>query len=261
VPRTRKLAHLTWPEVAEAANARGGVIVPVGAVEQHGLHLPLITDALLATDLAYAVADATDMLVAPTLSYGYRSRPLSGGGQGFPGTTSLSATTLMAVLEDVLREYVRHGFERLVVLNWHYENRHFLYEAAYRALLPHETATARIMVLERSFEELSPTTMALLFPDGFPGWATEHAAIFETSLMQHLHPELVLEDRIVDDGAERSPWWDVVPTPEDFVPETGGLWKATQASPEKGAAAWQEIVAQTSSAIAQELGVPAFRRP
>jgi creatinine amidohydrolase len=221
----------------------------------------LITDALLATDLAYAVADATDMLVAPTLSYGYRSRPLSGGGQGFPGTTSLSATTLMAVLEDVLREYVRHGFERLVVLNWHYENRHFLYEAAYRALLPHETATARIMVLERSFEELSPTTMALLFPDGFPGWATEHAAIFETSLMQHLHPELVLEDRIVDDGAERSPWWDVVPTPEDFVPETGGLWKATQASPEKGAAAWQEIVAQTSSAIAQELGVPAFRRP
>jgi len=201
------------------------------------------------------------MLVAPTLSYGYRSRPLSGGGQGFPGTTSLSATTLMAVLEDVLREYVRHGFERLVVLNWHYENRHFLYEAAYRALLPHETATARIMVLERSFEELSPTTMALLFPDGFPGWATEHAAIFETSLMQHLHPELVLEDRIVDDGAERSPWWDVVPTPEDFVPETGGLWKATQASPEKGAAAWQEIVAQTSSAIAQELGVPAFRRP
>jgi creatinine amidohydrolase len=261
VPRTRKLAHLTWPEVAEAANARGGVIVPVGAVEQHGLHLPLITDALLATDLAYAVADATDMLVAPTLSYGYRSRPLSGGGQGFPGTTSLSATTLMAVLEDVLREYVRHGFERLVVLNWHYENRHFLYEAAYRALLPHETATARIMVLERSFEELSPTTMALLFPDGFPGWATEHAAIFETSLMQHLHPELVLEDRIVDDAAERSPWWDVVPTPEDFVPETGGLWKATQASPEKGAAAWQEIVAQTSSAIAQELGVPAFRRP
>jgi creatinine amidohydrolase len=247
--------------VAEAANARGGVIVPVGAVEQHGLHLPLITDALLATDLAYAVADATDMLVAPTLSYGYRSRPLSGGGQGFPGTTSLSATTLMAVLEDVLREYVRHGFERLVVLNWHYENRHFLYEAAYRALLPHETATARIMVLERSFEELSPTTMALLFPDGFPGWATEHAAIFETSLMQHLHPELVLEDRIVDDAAERSPWWDVVPTPEDFVPETGGLWKATQASPEKGAAAWQEIVAQTSSAIAQELGVPAFRRP
>lgn len=261
MPRTRKLAHLTWPEVAEAANARGGVIVPVGAVEQHGLHLPLITDALLATDLAYAVADATDMLVAPTLSYGYRSRPLSGGGQGFPGTTSLSATTLMAVLEDVLREYVRHGFERLVVLNWHYENRHFLYEAAYRALLPHETATARIMVLERSFEELSPTTMALLFPDGFPGWATEHAAIFETSLMQHLHPELVLEDRIVDDAAERSPWWDVVPTPEDFVPETGGLWKATQASPEKGAAAWQEIVAQTSSAIAQELGVPAFRRP
>ncbi|HWF49052.1 MAG TPA: creatininase [Solirubrobacteraceae bacterium] len=259
--RTRKLAHLTWPEVAEAANAGTGVIVPVGAVEQHGLHLPLITDALLAADLAHAVAEATDMVVAPTLSYGYRSRPLSGGGQGFPGTTSLSATTLMAMLEDVLREYVRHGFERLVVLNWHFENRHFIYEAAYRALLPHETAAARIMVLERSFEELSPATLELLFPDGFPGWATEHAAIFETSLMQYLHPELVLEDRIVDDAAERSPWWDVVPTPEDFVPETGALWKASQATPEKGAAAWHEIVTQVTGAIAQELGVPALQRP
>ncbi|HWF73204.1 MAG TPA: creatininase [Solirubrobacteraceae bacterium] len=258
--RTRKLAHLTWPEVAQAATAGSGVIVPVGAVEQHGPHLPLITDALLATDLAHAVAEATDMLVAPTLSYGYRSRPLSGGGQGFPGTTSLSATTLMDVLEDVLREFVRHGFERLVVLNWHFENRHFIYEAAYRAVAPHETATARIMVLERSFDELSPATLELLFPGGFPGWATEHAAIFETSLMQHLHPELVLEDQIVDDAAERSPWWDVVPTPEDFVPETGTLWKATQASPEKGAAAWREIVAQVTGAIAQELGVPALQR-
>ena len=259
MPRTRELGHLTWPEVVEATAAGTGVIVPVGAVEQHGHHLPLITDALLATDLAFAVSDETDMVVAPTLSYGYRSRPLSGGGQGFPGTASLSAATLMAVLEDVLREYVRHGFERIVVLNWHFENRHFIYESAFRALQPHETATARIMVLERSFEELSPTTMALLFPDGFPGWATEHAAIFETSLMQHLHPELVLEDRIVDDAAERSPWWDVVPVPAEFVPESGALWKATQASPEKGAVAWEEIVGQVTGAIAQELGVPAFQ--
>jgi creatinine amidohydrolase len=167
----------------------------------------------------------------------------------------------MAVLEEVLREFVRSGFERIVVLNWHFENRHFLYEAAYKALLPHETATARIMVLERSWHELSRETMELMFPDGFPGWATEHAAIFETSLMQHLHPELVLEDRIVDDAAERSPWWDVVPTPPDFVPETGALWRASQATAEKGAAAWREIVAQAAGAISQELGVPSLQRP
>jgi len=163
----------------------------------------------------------------------------------------------MALVEDVLRELVRQGFERLLVLNWHMENANFVYEAAWLALEPHEATPARAMVMELPFQDLSPATRETLFPDGFPGWSTEHASILETSLMLHLHPELVLFDRAVDDGAARRPWWDVVPTPPDFVPESGVLWKATQASAEKGRLAWSEVVPQAVAAALDELPTPA----
>jgi creatinine amidohydrolase len=256
---TRLLAELTWPEVGEAIARGAGVVLPVGATEQHGPHLPLSTDAIFARELALAVAEPLDLLVAPTIAYGYRSRPLSGGGQGFVGTTSVSGSTLMGLVEDVLRELIRHGFRRLVLLNWHFENQGFLYEAAYRAREPHSEDRGRIMVMEAPFENLSEQTIEALFPDGFPGWATEHASIIETSLMLHLHPELVRFDRAVDDKAERSPWYDVIPTPSEFVPASGTLWKATQGSADKGHRAWPEIIAQASDAIAQELPAEKIR--
>jgi creatinine amidohydrolase len=252
--KTRLLAEMTWPEVEEAVSRDAGVVLPVGSTEQHGHHLPLSTDAVLPTELALAVAEPLDLVVAPAVSYGYRSRPLSGGGQGFVGTTSLRASTLMALVEDILRELIRQGFKRIVLLNWHMENQNFVYEAAYLALERDRHTPARILVAELPFKDLSPETMDLLFPEGFPGWDVEHASILETSLMLHLRPELVLFDRAVDDAAKRHPWYDVVPTPEDFVPASGTLWKATQASGEKGKIAWHEIVDQMREAIASELG-------
>jgi creatinine amidohydrolase len=250
--RTRLLAQLTWPEVEDAIGRGAGAILPVGSTEQHGYHLPLATDAILATELALAEAEPLDFLVAPAVAYGYRSRPLSGGGQGFVGTTSLQARTLMALVEDVLRELVRQGFERIVVLNWHMENQNFVYESTYLALEHHHDSSARILVAELAFTDLSPETMELLFPEEFPGWDVEHASILETSLMLHLRPELVLFDRAVDDAARRHPWYDMLPVPEDFVPASGTLWKATQASQKKGEVAWREIVAQMREAIVSE---------
>lgn len=250
--RTRLLAEMTWPEVEAAIERDAGVLLPVGSTEQHGYHLPLSTDAVLATELALAVAEPLDFLVAPAVAYGYRSRPLSGGGQGFVGTTSLQARTLMALVEDVLRELIRQGFRRIVVLNWHMENQNFIYEAAYLALEHEHDSSARILIAELPFKDLAPGTMGLLFPEGFPGWDVEHASILETSLMLHLRPELVLFDRAVDDAAKRHPWYDVVPVPDDFVPVSGTLWKATQASAEKGETAWGEIVAQFQTALASE---------
>ncbi len=254
--RTRMFAEMTWPEVEEAVGRGAGIVLPVGSMEQHGYHLPLATDAILATELALAVAGPLDLLVAPAVAYGYRPRPLSGGGQGFVGTTSLRAHTLMALVEDVLRELVRQGFGRIVVLNWHMENQNFVYESAYLTLEHHRDAPARILVAELAFKDLSPQTMELLFPEGFPGWDVEHASIMETSLMLHLRPELVLFDRAVDDAARRHPWYDVIPVTEDFVPASGTLWKATQASADKGKVAWGEIVTQMHEAISTELARP-----
>lgn len=253
--RPRHLADLTWPEVDAAAQRGAAVILPVGATEQHGYHLPLCTDATLAERLALEVAAALDVLVAPPVAYGYRSRPLSGGGEGFPGTVSLSARSLMALVEDVLTGLAASGFRRLVVLNWHYENSNFVYEAAWLAQQRVGAPDLRIMVVEAAFSELSPEVMDLLFGDEFPGWDVEHAAVLETSLMLHLRPDLVLFDRAVDDEAERHPPYDVVPTPADFVPRSGTLWKATRASADKGGLAWPEIANRVTRAVGDELGL------
>jgi len=250
------LGEATWQELQSAVERGAGVILPVGSTEQHGPHLPVATDAIFVTELALAVAEPLDLFVAPTLSYGCRSRPMTGGGEGFVGTTSLRATTLMNLVDDVITALARHGFRRLVLLNWHSENIGFVYEAAWRALEPHGDFKGKLVVLETPFENLSEETMRAVFPEGFPGWDTEHASIMETSLMLHLHPELVRFDKAVDDQADRSPWYDVIPTPSEFVPESGVLWRATQGSADKGGRAWPEIVEQVRLAIERELPRP-----
>ncbi len=253
--RSVRLADLTWPEIREAAEHGAAVVVPVGSTEQHGYHLPLCTDVTLPESLAAEVAAKLGAMVAPPIAYGYRSRPLSGGGEGFPGTISLSGRTLMALIEDVLVGLAASGFRRLVLLNWHYENSNFIYEAAWLARERAGQPDLQVMVIEAAFSELSAPVMQKLFGDEFPGWDVEHAAVLETSLMLHLRPDLVLFDRAVDDEARRHPAYDVVPPPDDFVPASGTLWKATRAGAEKGAAAWAEIVSRVTQSIADEFGL------
>jgi creatinine amidohydrolase len=253
----RQMSHMTWPEVRAAVERGAGVILPLGSTEQHGLHLPLACDAICAADLALAVAEQTDCVVAPPIVYGYRSRPMSGGGQGFVGTTSISGQTLILTVRDVVAEFLRHGFRRIVLLNWHNENSNFMYEGAHLALEGRPGDEAKILVIESPFERLSDATMEELFAGDFPGWATEHAAIMETSVMLHLHPDLVHFDRAVDDRVARATPYEVLPVQPEFVTESGSLWKATRASAEKGERAWKEIVGPLVEAVLTELPVQA----
>lgn len=253
--RPVRLDDLTWPEIQAAAELNTPVILPIGSTEQHGYHLPLCTDVVLPESLAREAAARLKALVAPPVAYGYRSRPLSGGGEGFPGTISLSGRTLMALVEDIAVGLAASGFRRLVLLNWHFENSNFIYEAAWCAHQQTATPDLRVMVVEAAFSELSPPVMQTLFGGEFPGWDVEHAAVLETSLMLHLRPDLVLFDRAVDDEAGRHPGYDVVPVPPDFIPSSGTLWKATRASADKGALAWGEIVSRVVSAIEAEFGL------
>src|SRR5258705_327242 len=108
---------------------RAAVFLPVGALEQHGPPLPLGTDAMLAAAVAEDAAGETAGLAAPALAYGYKSQPKCGGGQHFPGTTSLDAQTLSHTVRDAVREFGRHGVEKLVIVNGHYENQWFQADA------------------------------------------------------------------------------------------------------------------------------------
>src|SRR5262245_47635513 len=119
---TGRMEEMTWPEVKAAADAGLPVVVPIGATEQHGPHLPLNTDCVLPVGVALRASTTRPLVVAPPISFGARSRPLTGGGEGFPGTVSVRVSVLMQTLTDVLHSLVRSGFTKLCVLNFHYEN-------------------------------------------------------------------------------------------------------------------------------------------
>lgn len=229
------MAEITRPEY-EARVGNAVVIVPVGSTEQHGPHLPLGADAIQVTEVARRVAERIDAIVAPTIPYGYRSAPRSGGGEIFAGTTSLSGNTLTLVVRDVLRALVRHGARRIVVLDGHYENNMFLHEAIHLVLderVPDDLRVLKILWVD----PVRPETLEAAWPDGFPGWALEHAAHLETSVLLAIRPDLVRRDQIRVDGVASLPPFDVYPQPLDLVPRSGVL-----SDPSRGSATSGELL-------------------
>lgn len=245
---------MTWPEVSEAAQNGMPAVLAVGSTEQHGPHLPLATDTILPVGVALEAGRRVPLVVAPPVRFGARSRALSGGGETFPGTLSLRGTTLIATVTEVLAALARSGFRRLVVQNWHYENAGFLWEACDLAVERHPDVA--VLLLESPMPELGQEELEELFPGGFPGWDVEHASIMETSMMMALRPELVREDRIVDDEAARHPSWDVVPAPEDFIPRSGVLWHPSVSTPEIGRRFVSIAADRLVEAMTTEFGLP-----
>lgn len=124
----KRLAELTWPEVTEAVAAGATtVILPLGATEQHGPHLPLGTDTVRAVALAERLAERLPVLVAPVLPVG-----CSDEHGGFAGLLSLAAETLAAVIADCAHRMAGWGVRRLVVLSAHGGNGRALALAAAR---------------------------------------------------------------------------------------------------------------------------------
>jgi creatinine amidohydrolase len=254
-----QMNRMTWPQYRERiTSSKAPLFLPVGALEQHGPHLPLGTDALLATAIAAGAAAAVDGIVAPALAYGYKSQPKCGGGQHFSGTTSLDAATLIGQVRDTIREFVRHGAERLVVVNGHYENQWFLIEGIDLAL--RDCAGAKLSVMRLEYWDFcTETTLAGIFPGGFPGFALEHAAVIETSMMLHLNPELVRIDLIPNDPPAQFPPYDMYPTRTDWVPKSGVLSSARGATAEKGARICSEVIARITAAVRAEFGLSTSR--
>ncbi|MEE1196430.1 MAG: creatininase [Lachnospiraceae bacterium] len=221
---------MTWKEFQ--AKEDRPLIIPVGSTEQHALHLPLCVDSKIAEGISALLAEKADCVVAPTLSYGYKSKPLSGGGPLFPGTIDLNGTTLMSLMEDLLEEFIRDGRKKIFVMNAHFENEAFIIESIDNVSRRHPEVT---IIESNWWDVLGQDVIDEVFSEvPFPGWAFEHAAVTETSLMMYLAPELVHEELMSDDkGAEPLPYFKY-PIIKGIVPESGNLAPAKSSSREKG---------------------------
>ena len=228
--------RLSWTEYRCRLRQKPLVILPVGALEQHGPHLPMGCDAILAGEIALRVAVGLDGLVLPTLTYGYKSQERSGGGQTFPGTTSLDGITLIHTVRDLLRELHRHGVERVLLLNGHVENQWFLTEGIDLALRECNVGASKTLRVTRcEYWNYTPqSVLESVFAGPFPGVDLEHAAQIETSMMLALRPELVDPSAYPENILGSFPGHDSYPQRGEGVPPSGVLAPVAGASAEKG---------------------------
>jgi creatinine amidohydrolase len=251
------MAELTSRDFARRVVDEGqAVLLPVGAVEQHGWHLPLGVDWMMAQEVSRRVAERVDAVVAPPVCYGYKSQIRSGGGEHLIGTTGVRANTLVQFVLDVLVSLGRKGARRLVVLDGHYENGMMLAEACDLAI--GELAAGgidNVQILKLLYaEDLPDALLKKVYEDcSFPGLALEHAALLETAMMLHCFPQLVGDFSQIPQTIARFPPYDVFPPIVDWVPKSGGLAGAAGATAEKGRWLVDHFVDSVSNAIQKEL--------
>lgn len=229
-------AELPWPEVAARLAAGAPVFLPLGATEQHGRHMALNVDVVLPTAIAAQAAARVGGLVLPTVAYGNRSQPKTGGGPAFAGTLNLTAHTFSLIVRDVICELFRQNIRRIVTVNGHYENIGPTIEGIELALdaIGRDRADGLTILRIDHWDMVRPETLDRIFPNGYPGIELEHASVIETSMMMALRPDLVDLGRAIHDGPARFPPYDRYPRPCDGVPPSGVLSLTEGASAEKG---------------------------
>lgn len=183
---------LTWPEINEAIEAQQVCIVPCGAVEQHGEHLPLDVDLVCPGGIARGVGQRMpdQVLVLPTIAYGYTGHVMD-----FPGTINTHYETFIRQVLDVTRSLAYHGFKKVILLNGHGSNMPNLDLAARRTNL--ETDAECLLIAWWHLLTIDKDFMATIRDSTFPGgWS--HACELETSLYLYLSEDDVRKDKVTD---------------------------------------------------------------
>ncbi len=242
---------LTWPEINDAVEMGKVCLLPCGAVEQHGPHLPLDVDLVCPSGIAYGAARQIPdkMLVLPIVAYGYTGHVMD-----FPGTINNDFEHFMHHVLDIVKSLAYHGFKKIILFNGHGSN------------MPNLDLVARRACLETDAECLVCAWWHLLTIDKefFPKWRQSkfpggcaHACELETSLYMYLDGDNVRTDKIkngtISFNEEGSPfnWVDLFAAGPATViswtssySESGVLGEPELATPEKGRQVYEEAVKQ-----------------
>jgi creatinine amidohydrolase len=252
--RPRYLLHeLNRIEAADRAG-EATIVLPVGATEQHGPHLPLGTDTLIVERVARAAAEqartAHDVIVAPTLPFGSSHHHLP-----FGGTISMATERYYGALADMTESLVTDGFRRIFILNGHGGNHEIIQLVARDLALRHPVNIAAASYWDLALAAVSGQEPGL--NGRFPG----HAGDFETAMILAIRPDLVSAPlpRRTPEDLER------VAIPETpFRAERHGFWQRIEghtdspheATAERGQALLELIVPAVAAAIGQFAAMP-----
>ena len=224
----------TWPEISEAVKSGLIGFMGVGAVEQHGPHLPLMTDTIMAGGVAKRLAEAANGFLLPPIAFGE-----AWTAEGYPGTISLRPETLKAMVFDIGASLKRSGLGALVIVNGHFGNREPI------------ALAARALKVDHGFPVLY-----LDYP-GLAGFAEEicdskpaaphfyHADEVETSIMLALAPDTVQMDKAAPEYPQFPKTFGAEPIELHEFNRSGVFGDPRPATAEKGEALLARIVAES----------------
>jgi creatinine amidohydrolase len=248
-----EFAKLTWPEVNDAAAAGKVVLLPAATLEDHGLHLPVDTDVVIAEAVCRATAELApdEVVLLPCVVYGYSPHHIDG-----PGTLTIRWDTFIEYVKQVTASLVYHGFRKILILNAHGSN-HPVLDVAARLTIVENPDAQCAMLSWWNLARVQAAVARLRESD----W-TGHACELETSVYLNVHPEHVqmsLARRDINPHMSKHFHADLVGQPPpthanpvfmteywSTVSETGTWGDPTVATAEKGreiiAAAAEELV-------------------
>lgn len=214
--------NMTRPQVEERIKQYPVGLLPVGSCEQHGPHLPLGTDTMLAEALARRVSDLTGALVFPPLNFGY-----SWVWRDIAGTLSLPVERVTAILKDVVLSMDRYGMRLLVFINGH------------------EANNAAVKYAVREAQDFTTLKLLGVFYPGLktiydkwmesPDWhGIFHACEFETSLMLAVRPDLVDMSLAAPEYPEKPPFFGMDNTMMGSLSASGVFGNPAPATEKKG---------------------------
>jgi creatinine amidohydrolase len=227
------LEEMTWPQIEAGLGETETVILPVGATEEHGPHLPVFTDTIQAIEVAREAALRKNVFLAPPLHYGVcRST------RGFPGTITVRHDALRAFMKEMLISFCDSGFAKVLVLTGHAGGQHMaaLEEACQRA------------VEEREFRVSLVSLFDLIDPKAVETPGDGHSGEIETSMMMVIRRDLV-KGKPALHFPERPRF--LIQKDVRYLMGNGVMGDPSRASEEKGRAFFEMAVQGVVAALAE----------
>jgi len=180
--------EFTWLEIREAVAENRVVVMPVGTTEQHGRHLPLVTDVVTSTEVSRRAVEQMphEAVLMPSIFYSFNIHHMD-----FPGTIAVEGPTIINYVTDVGKSLAYHGFRKILLVNGHGSNVPFMDIAARNITNSTDASCALISW----WSLIPPQLLRELRESEYPG-GMAHACELETSVLMYLRGDLVQLDKM-----------------------------------------------------------------